>query len=63
MLRRLKETPGTRHIPIIVLTGRRDAATRQKVISMGADAYLTKPCEVDAIVEALQKHIDHNAVV
>ena len=63
VLRRLKETPGTRHIPIIVLTGRRDVATRQKVTSMGADAYLTKPCEVDAIVEALQKHIDHNAVV
>lgn len=41
--RRLRREAGTRAIPVIMLTGHGRAADRERGLSAGADAYLTKP--------------------
>ncbi len=43
LLRRLKSTPFTKNIPVMVLTGRDDAPTRNAALELEATDYLTKP--------------------
>lgn len=43
VLRRLKESPATAAIPVIMLTGRREAHIERQVRALGADDFLTKP--------------------
>ncbi len=40
--RKIKETPGLMHLPVIVNTTLSDEANKQKAMSVGADAYLVK---------------------
>jgi putative two-component system response regulator len=46
LLRLIKETPGTRHIPVILITAKSDLDARLKGYEHGADDYLTKPVQV-----------------
>ncbi len=57
VLRRLKETPVTREIPVIVLTGRKEASIRRMMLNMGADAFLTKPVEFEHLLDEVLRHI------
>jgi CheY-like chemotaxis protein len=43
--RRIKSQPETRNIPVILISGRRDAADLARCV--GADAFLSKPFSVD----------------
>ena len=43
MLRRLKENITTRHIPVIILTAKIDAASERECMSLGAVDYIKKP--------------------
>jgi DNA-binding response OmpR family regulator len=43
VLRRLKESPITSSIPVIVLTGRRDKHLQRTMYGLGADCFMTKP--------------------
>ena len=43
LCKRLKADPGTRHIPILLLTAKVDIDSRLVGLQMGADAYLDKP--------------------
>jgi len=44
--RRLKSDEATRSIPVVMLTGLgTDSATKVKALELGADAFLSKPCE------------------
>ncbi len=54
VLRRLKETPVTAEIPVIVLTGRREAYIERQMRGMGADAFFTKPFHWKQIQETLE---------
>jgi len=45
VLRRLKESPATASIPVIVLTGRRDRHLERTMYNLGADSYMTKPLD------------------
>ena len=54
ILLRMRQHPALKHIPVVMLTGK---ATRQAVIKgllAGADGYLTKPFEPDALLRAVR---------
>jgi DNA-binding response OmpR family regulator len=67
VLRRLKESPTTRNIPVIVLTGHRETSIERKMWELGASEYLTKPLDWSRLRVALQlclevkKPIDHSS--
>jgi DNA-binding response OmpR family regulator len=52
-LRKLKTSSKTSSIPVVVLSGSGDAATPDQVKEMGADQFLLKPIEPDALYIAL----------
>ena len=54
ILRRLKESPATEGIPVIVLTGTKDQALARRMYNLGAARYLTKPVDWDDLWAALQ---------
>jgi DNA-binding response OmpR family regulator len=43
VLKRLKETPRTSSIPVVILTGKTDQSSRIRALELGADDYITKP--------------------
>lgn len=54
ILLRMRQHPALKDVPVIMLTGK---ATREAVIkglAGGADGYITKPFEVDALLEAVR---------
>jgi response regulator RpfG family c-di-GMP phosphodiesterase len=54
----LKMRPDTRNIPVIVLTGVNDRATRRWMLTLGVTAYLRKPLSFDALVAEVGRQID-----
>jgi DNA-binding response OmpR family regulator len=51
----LRKDPGTREIPIVMLTGVSSQLTRLAGLECGADAYLTKPISPKAVVAKVQE--------
>ena len=49
-LERLRSDPRTADIPVVILTGRAQAADRDRGQALGADAYLSKPFEPAELV-------------
>ena len=49
VMRRLRANPATQSLPIIVLTARSQAADYDSAMESGADAYLPKPFDPDAL--------------
>ncbi len=45
VLRALRNSPETAHIPVVVLTGRTDRDTEHSVLEIGADDYIRKPLD------------------
>ncbi len=60
VLRRLKESPVTCDIPVIVLTGRREASIERQMRSLGASEFLTKPLDWKRLRAALQLNLDES---
>lgn len=58
VLRRLKDNPVTRGIPVIVLSGRHDRALERQMLNLGAERFLTKPIEFQELIGELRRHID-----
>ena len=54
ILRRLKESPATEGIPVIVLTGTKDQALARRMYNLGATRFLTKPVDWDDLWNELQ---------
>jgi two-component system cell cycle response regulator DivK len=52
-LRKLKTSAKTSSIPVVVLSGGGDAETPDRVKGMGADQFLLKPIEPDALYRIL----------
>lgn len=50
---KLKQSSRTNQIPVLVLTASTDATTRNEVLSMGAEAFLPKPVDADALLAAV----------
>ena len=54
--RLLKFDEKFKHIPIIMLTARSQEKDRALGLETGADEYVTKPFEMDALIELVKKH-------
>ncbi|QDU93977.1 response regulator [Lignipirellula cremea] len=58
VLRRLKESPLSADIPVVVVTGEKDRFLHRRLLSMGAEAVLAKPLHFPALLAELQKWIN-----
>ena len=58
MLRRLKESPVTSDIPVIMITGVKDKSVERKTRGLGAAAYFEKPVKFEELRVELAKYID-----
>ena len=56
--RRLKSDPRTKHIPVVALTGHALAGHAEGAREAGCDAFVTKPCLPDALVEEIKRLLD-----
>ena len=50
VLAELRLDPGTRHIPVIVLSADATSRSRERLLDGGADAYLTKPLDLEGLL-------------
>ena len=57
VLRRLWADPGTRSIPVAVLTADATTAQRQRTLAAGAVAYLTKPLDLGRLLRLLDDRL------
>ncbi|CAB3757634.1 response regulator [Paraburkholderia solisilvae] len=55
VLRRLKESPATAAMPVIVLTTTDDPREIERCYELGCNVYITKPVEYDAFIEAVRR--------
>jgi DNA-binding response OmpR family regulator len=52
--KRLRENPSTRGVPIIVISGSTDVASKQGALEAGATAYYTKPFSPTALLKEIE---------
>ena len=55
--RRLKADERTRHIPVVALTGHTLSGHSNGAKEAGCDAFVTKPCLPDALVQEVKKQL------
>lgn len=55
VLKRLRENPETAAIPVIMLTAKSEEADVVKGWKSGADLYITKPFELEELMETVQR--------
>jgi len=53
VLRRIKADPGTRNIPVVVLTSSREERDLVKSYDLGVNSYIVKPVDFAQFVEAV----------
>lgn len=51
----IKETPSIRTIPVIAVTAQAMPEDRQKCLDAGASDYISKPIDVDLLINAIEK--------
>ncbi len=57
VLRRLKDNPVTKPLPVIAITGYKDREKQRRMIALGADALLFKPLDFSELLVELGRHI------
>lgn len=55
VLRRLKASPGTAAVPVIVLTTTDDPREIERCYELGCNVYVCKPVQYDAFIEAVRR--------
>ena len=55
VLRRVKQTPGLRRLPIIVLTSSAEEGDRAVAYDCGVNSYLVKPIQFSGFIEVVQQ--------
>ena len=55
--RRLKSAPETRGIPIIALTAHATSGDRERAMEAGCDGYVSKPIDMEKLVEMIEKNL------
>lgn len=56
-LRRIRETPDRRHVPVMILTYRDSEGDVVEALKLGASDYLTKPFMIGEVLERVSKLI------
>ena len=51
ILKELRADPLTQHIPVIVLSADATSRSRERLLDAGANAYLTKPLDLEGLLE------------
>jgi two-component system chemotaxis response regulator CheY len=62
VLKFLRRHPGSRQIPVVVLTTRGDEDSRETAIAAGATQYLTKPFVPQTLLSAARELLGANAL-
>ncbi|WP_263784338.1 hybrid sensor histidine kinase/response regulator transcription factor [Salinibacter grassmerensis] len=57
LCRKIKEDPDIDHVPVVFLTARADLEDKVEGLDVGADAYLTKPFEPEALIAHIENLI------
>lgn len=57
VLRVLKEDPGTREIPVVIITADATPGRMQRLLAAGAQDYLTKPIDVRRFLDVLDQSV------
>ncbi len=55
LLKKIKKTPRTFAVPVIILTASKDAAVQEACLREGCSAFLRKPIDPDALYPVIQK--------
>src|SRR5437899_11087211 len=58
VLERLRKIEALAAIPVLVITGRTDAETRQRVAALGVAPLLTKPVETEVLLAAVRAGLE-----
>jgi response regulator RpfG family c-di-GMP phosphodiesterase len=58
ILRRLKENPVTKSIPVFILSGAKDRVLQRRLIAMGAVEFFEKPVDFKRLRERMADYID-----
>jgi chemosensory pili system protein ChpA (sensor histidine kinase/response regulator) len=53
----LRQTPETRHIPVMVVTSRAGAKHRERALKEGASAFMVKPVQEDQLIAQVRQLI------
>lgn len=53
ILRKLRLNPSTKHLPVVMLTGRAEPEDRRRAMALGADIFLVKPFSVGELMSSL----------
>ena len=61
--RRLKSDPATRHIPVVIVTARNDSAARMRGLEAGADDFLSKPINDQALLARVRMLLREKTMV
>ncbi len=59
VLRQVKETPGLKRLPVIVLTSSKEQGDRALSYDSGANSYLVKPVSLDGFLEMTRQITDY----
>ena len=54
VLKKIKTDPGTRSIPVVILTSSKESPDIQKCYDMGANSYIVKPVNFEGFAEAIR---------
>ena len=54
-IREIRQNPATEHIPVLALSAHADEVKVARAMAAGANEYLTKPVDEDALVEAVTR--------
>lgn len=55
-IRMIRDTPETKHVPVIAVTAQAMPEDRQKCLEAGANDYVSKPIDVDLLIMAIEKN-------
>jgi DNA-binding response OmpR family regulator len=59
--RRLKSNEGTKAIPVIILTAYAQVSDRKKGAALGAERFISKPCDLTYLVEEINALLSQKA--